>query len=126
MRFPRNEFGAVDIGGGNYSDKKKGTLKVKYTKEVRFCFGVASVESGDGTVRGVRCAPFDYSGKTLLSIEEFDTKLAEEIIRVRSLKGNGAPWVTRPKKDNTVYRSSDITTIKKFRRKWCFEGIWRR
>ena len=55
------------------------------------CFGVASVDYGDGVRHGVCCKVFDYSARTIISIESFEEKIKEEISRVRALTGNCLP-----------------------------------
>ena len=73
MVFPRDENGRLDVENGTYSDETKFRLKVKYDKEARFCFGCAVVTKKDSDdeqqTMGVRCNPFDYSEKILLSIK---------------------------------------------------------
>jgi hypothetical protein len=64
--FPRDENGMYAKEGGIPDVDTK--LHVKYAKEGRFSFGVASVELSDGTLEGRRCATFDYSAKNLITI----------------------------------------------------------
>jgi hypothetical protein len=64
--FPRDENGMYAKEGGIPDVDTK--LHVKYAKEGRFSFGVASVELSDGTLEGRRCARFDYSAKNLITI----------------------------------------------------------
>lgn len=44
---------------------------------------------------GRRTNPFVYSGKTLLSISDWDKKVDEEIARVKKLK-KGGHWIVQP------------------------------
>jgi hypothetical protein len=52
---------------GNIPDVET-KLHVKYAKEGRFSFGVASVELSNGTLEARRCETFDYSAKNLITI----------------------------------------------------------
>jgi hypothetical protein len=64
--FPQDENGMyVKEGGIPDIDTK---LDVKYEKEGRFSFRVASVELSNGTLEGRRCGTFDYSAKNLITI----------------------------------------------------------
>ena len=76
---------------------KKPTFK--YTQEARFSLGVASVKQG-GRVEGKRCKSFEYSSKKIVSINDFNKLIDEEITRVKELKSNNksSPWIidTRP------------------------------
>merc|ERR1711935_148741 len=80
--FPRDENGNLDRNG-KYKDTKLRHLKVKYSNEVRMSFGVAAVKiDGEEGHVGRRCKPFDYSGKVILSITDYEK---EEIQRVQNL-----------------------------------------
>jgi hypothetical protein len=72
--FPRNENGMYEKEGGIPDVETK--LNVKYAKQGRFSFGIASVELSNGTLDGSRCDTFDYSRpKTLLllRLKNYDT-----------------------------------------------------
>ena len=43
----------------------------KYEQEGQFCLGVARVESQDGTIIGKRCPVFDYTEKTIVTIDAY-------------------------------------------------------
>ena len=57
-------------------------VRVKYSEEVRLCLGVAAVEMMDGKIMGKRRKTIDYSGKVVISPEEEDTRIENEIRRV--------------------------------------------
>ena len=59
IKFPRNGHGHVDLNDGVYDDERRNTSHVKYPNELRMCFGVASVDYGDGVRHGVGCKVFD-------------------------------------------------------------------
>ena len=63
IRFPRDEEGKVDIKTGKYdTDNQPKEAILKYEQEGRFCFGVANIESKNGSITGKRCTVFDYPG----------------------------------------------------------------
>ena len=51
----------------------------KYVKDARFCLCVAKVcvedENGEKKYEGRRCDTFDYTGKYILSIKDYNKKL---------------------------------------------------
>ena len=52
------------------NQSKKATFK--YKKQGRFCIGVAKVESKkDGTITEKRCTVFDYTGKKIVTINDY-------------------------------------------------------
>ena len=76
---------------GTYNDKKKNALNVKYDYELCIYFGVYSFERLDGTREGICCTTFDYGGKTIVSIDDFEKLIKDEIERVKKLKGSCLP-----------------------------------
>lgn len=90
-RFPRDEDGKIDLEHGLYSEEPVCQTKCKYTDEVRLCLGVAVVtpkdKNGNHLPReGRRCKPFSYTGKTLLSIPDYECKIKNEMNCVKHLK----------------------------------------
>ena len=80
MVFPRDKNNKLDLVNGTYNKDPKFLMKVKFSKEARFCFGCAIVEKDGSTEQqGVRCEPFDYSEKTLLSIKEYKTRQKQKL-----------------------------------------------
>jgi hypothetical protein len=96
-----------------YDDVRKNTSHVKYPNELRMCFGVASVDYGDGVRHGVRCKVFDYSARTIISIESFEEKIKEEISRVRALTGKCLPWVRHVHNYDEIYNDNTLIYLKK-------------
>ena len=88
MQFPRDEDGRYDPDGTFSEERaKKGNgINVKYDKEVRFCLGVAIRTDADGKEGGVRAEAFDYSGKLIVSIDDWTIAKQSEISRVQLLK----------------------------------------
>jgi hypothetical protein len=57
-------------------------LNVKYEKEVRLCLGCALVSDTQRGEEGRRAVPFDYSGKVILSLKDWNARVATEIARI--------------------------------------------
>lgn len=72
IRFRRDAAGKLDSQGDTLPCK--GQMKVKYTKESRFCCGSMIWVGNDGTEEGRRLPTFDYSEKWLESIDDFEAK----------------------------------------------------
>ena len=98
VRFPRNEFGIYDPNGQLAPPKTY--VKMKYTKQARFSFGCATVETLDGDLVGMRCDHFTYSGKWINTIEDYEKLQNQEINRVKALPGGGLPWVVGQRSDS--------------------------
>ena len=86
-RISRNEIGepCSERNGGNYPPRMPKT-NVKYPGEARGSFGVA-IRTIDGIKEGVCCQPFNYTDRTVCSIEDYDAALKAEYNRVLPLKG---------------------------------------
>ena len=112
IRMPRDKDGNYDPNGSYADEQRKATFK--YTKEARFCLGVATVKV-NGKVIGKRCKSFDYTEKKIVSIKDMEKFRKNEIDRVKQLKCNStkSPWIlnTRPSND-TLYKDDDLTMIK--------------
>ena len=86
IRFPRNEEGNVDVKNGRYgtnNQPKKATFK--YEQEVRFCLGVAKIESNNGTITGKLCPVFEYTGKKIVTIDAYKKEIIKEFATVRQI-----------------------------------------
>jgi len=59
---------------------------MKYTDEVRFCFGVALVNDV-----GVRLEPFEYTGRKVVLHSKFEKLVKDEVQRVKALTRNCPP-----------------------------------
>lgn len=123
LKFMRNEFGQVDLENGTYSDDDKVMMNVKFPEEVRMCLGVATVIDHNGNEVGVMLEPFDYSGKIVLTIKDYNHKIDCEIDRIRKLKGGKqAGWIVTMREEGRLYSNDPLTalngvgpaTIKKF------------
>ena len=73
--------------GGVLPNKKRKT-SAKYVQEARGCFGVAMLRNSEG-YEGVKAAPFNYSGRTVVGVKNFWVRCLVEMRRVKPLKG---PW----------------------------------
>ena len=63
----------------------------KYEQEVRFCLGVAKVESKEyRRIKGKRCLVFDYTGRKFFTIYAYK-KIRNEFSRIRKLTSSLLP-----------------------------------
>ena len=77
---------AVLDENGKYNENKLIKLNVKFENEGRFGIGCAKIQRHDcNSPSGVIMKPFDYSGKRLISIPDYETKKLLEFCRIRSL-----------------------------------------
>ena len=82
-------------------------MKVKFSDEIRLLLGVGLKNNN-----GVRMLLFDYTGKTILSIKDYEDMIQKEIRRVKALKGECAPWVVSQKEEGKVYRLDTTKALK--------------
>ena len=91
-KFPRDINEKLVVYNGTYSREKNTLVKFKYTDKVRLCLGVAVVtpviDGVEQPQEGRRWKPFIYSGKTLLSMMEFEKKVQNKIAWFKGLKGD--------------------------------------
>ena len=94
-KFRRDENGKLDAAG-EFSTKEVSVLNCKYEKEGCFGLGCAVVCPRDtGVEVGRVCRPFDYSGKTILSIDDYDKQVQEEFRQVCQLSDKTKTWITK-------------------------------
>jgi len=93
VRFPRNADGALHTGGDISKPATQVTLK--YPQESRVCLGCAVVDRPGQPLEGVRCEPFFYSGKWVVTRSDWAALEVVEIARVKAL-GPTSQWA--PKK----------------------------
>ena len=110
MQFPRDKEGKLDLQLGTYRPKNT-YLQVKYPEEVRLCLGVAQIEVGNNIV-GIKARSFDYSGRVLVSINDYARLIKQEIQRVRGLKGKGAPWYENKRNKDDIWESEPVSKLK--------------
>jgi hypothetical protein len=103
VRFPRDANARLDLEEGTYDEMEITYLSVKYEKEVRLCLECAVTKDTDGNKKGRTAVPFDYSGKIILSILDYDKHKKTKIERVRTgLKDSGA-WVVNMSVQGSIY-----------------------
>jgi hypothetical protein len=83
----RDSYGVYNKEGD--LEKVETKLHVKYAKEGRFSFGVATLKLLARFVEGRRCRTFDYSAKNLITIIAEEKMVREEIKRVHALETGG-------------------------------------
>ena len=93
MKFKRDAEGKIDLEGGQFDKKKVQILNCKYEKECHLGLGCEMVtpKNPDGSYSppiGKVCKPFDYSEKVLLSVSDYEKKMAAEFRRVQSSVGS--------------------------------------
>ena len=117
-QVPKDKNGRIDPENGTIEEKDISQSYVKYTQEGRFCLGVCidKVVDSEGNVSytGKRLTLFDYTGKILLSPDDFDALIAKEILCVKNLKAGGQ-WVETINKDlikHPLYMDDPVTKLK--------------
>ena len=93
MRFPRYEKGNIDVKTGKYDTNnqlKKATFK--YEQEGRFCLGVSRIESKNGMITGKQCPVFYYTGKDIVTIDEYE-KIQKEFARFKKGTSSSSQWI---------------------------------
>ena len=118
MKFKRDANGKLDHENGSYSDKKIQILNCKYEKECRLGLGCALItpKSTDGSYlpsKGVRIKPFNYSEKVLLSVTDYEKKMAAEFRRVKSLTAKNGYWIEGTREPDRFYLDDKLSQLKK-------------
>ena len=86
-RHPITGLPCTKEDGGVLPPKKSQTA-VKFPGEARGMFGAAMRTNANGTVEGVKAAPFFYTDRFVLGLKEYKVKMQEELDRVKILKGS--------------------------------------
>ena len=92
-------------------------MNCKYENEGRFGLGCAMIQPvlTDGTIleeEGRTCPLFDYSGKTIISINDYEKKMKFEFERIKSLSAKSTAWVTNPRMPGVIYDEEPIFVLK--------------
>jgi hypothetical protein len=123
LRFRRDANGKLDDVNGTFSTNEITEMNCKYTDEVRLCLGCAVVtladekgepllsDDGKPIREGRRANPFNYSGKTVVTIKDFGEKMKKQIEHVRNLKTKG-DWVCKNGDDGVIYQSDRVNKLK--------------
>mmetsp|Transcript_9551 Transcript_9551/g.17990 ORF Transcript_9551/g.17990 Transcript_9551/m.17990 type:complete len:419 (-) Transcript_9551:569-1825(-) len=109
IRFHRDKEGRLDPNGELRSAGIQ--MSFKYPGQTRLGLGCGIVErklvSEDGEetlVRdGCRAKPYDYSGKTLVSIKNWTKLISGEIKRVRKLTGKNSGWIEKTRESKEEF-----------------------
>ena len=114
LQFKRNKQGLLDPDG-EYSKRDLVKLNVKYESEGRFGLGCAKVsklnkQTNNYLPHAVVMPPFNYSGKTIISISDYEIKKNVEMRRVKKLSQR-SQWCEKPEKD-AVYQDSPLDSLK--------------
>ena len=74
------------------------------------CVGVAMVELPSGEIVGRRAKPFDYSGKVILSLKDYEARIEKEIKRVKDL-ASGGEWIEKRRKKGELWANDTVDKI---------------
>jgi hypothetical protein len=105
LHFKRHENGKLDKNGKLADTTNR--LKVKYEKEGRFGLGLGvapTKSSQDSDPLGVRMLRYDYSGKTLISLNERDAKSKERGNSLGLKSQGGLPLVVSKREEGQLFR----------------------
>ena len=125
VKFRRDKNGKLDENG-EFSQDDHFRLNVKYEKEVRLSLGCAIRDKRQDDdpedvqilkcgreVVGVALEPFNYSGKKIVSIKEFNKLAKREFERVRTTIKDKKQWETDPNEPGALFREDDVIRIKR-------------
>ena len=118
IRFPRDRLGRYSPPSPTnptpiYAPIRS-TPSFKYSQQARFCLGVAAPKMPDGRVVGRRSMVFDYTSQRLISIKEYERRVKEEILRVKSLQVNNrkSKWVENHQNRDEYFDEDDVSRLR--------------
>jgi hypothetical protein len=111
VRLHRDANRKLDLEEGTYDDTEVTYLNVKCKKEVRLCLGCGMMEDVDGKLDGRTAKLFDYSGKIILSIPDYEKRT--EIERVKTGLKEGGAWVVDPSIKGSIYSADSIRALER-------------
>jgi len=110
--FKRDKQGKIDEKVGSYSEKDVEKLNVKYETEGRFGLGCACVQPVDSEgFEGRSCEIFDYSGRTIITIKDYEACKKNEFDRIRKLKDTSKVWISKQRPNNVIYEEEPLTAL---------------
>eukprot|EP00957_Ditylum_brightwellii_P078225 5948173-Ditylum_brightwellii.AAC.1 len=111
--FTRNDQGKIDFSGkGSYRDQQCTIMIPKYASGSRFLFGVATVKLPSGEVVGKRLKPLCYTGKKIISCEEWQFHVNLEIEHVKR-EGNKKTWCKKiDRSAGQLWEDESVTMMK--------------
>ena len=105
----------MDSRRGEYKNEKLVKLNVKYENEGRFGLGCAKVtrihNNPNYAPSGIILKPFDYSGKVLISLQDYEQKKQNEFRRIRSLSTRSPIWYVRRQEDGSLYENDPVDKL---------------
>jgi len=122
VQFRRNKDGSGKLDpDGDYSEERLSFLKVKFEDEVRLCLGAGTVVE-NGAIVGKRAHPFDYSGKTIITIKDRATKRRQAIFQAKQPEKPRDPnnpnekprmgvWRVDPRVDREIFVDDGVQRI---------------
>ena len=116
VRYHRMPDGTIDMTGGQQPGstlaEQRNRLSVKFDDNVRFLLGIACVRLKEGTLEGRRAAALEYTNCVVLTDKDFWLRIWTEVARVKTLSGDGAPWVTGHRTDEDgIFDEDQITKL---------------
>ena len=115
-KFRRDKNGKLSENG-EYSSAEVSILNCKYEKEGRFGLGCAVLALDDGEMAGRVCRPFTYSGKTILSIDDFQKQMKNEFERVRHLSTKIKTWTMTNRDPQDIFKNDPLSVLDKVEKK---------
>ena len=111
-RYPRDADGKYDPKG-KISEANINQMQVKYNNEARFCLGVGAREVNEDDVcsyEGFRVKLFDYTSTVILSVKDYEKKIAGEIIHVKTLQ-HGGEWTVIATEDGDLFMDDPLEKL---------------
>jgi len=116
VRFHRMPDGTIDPTGGEQEgstlSQRRNHLSVKYSTDVRFLLGTASVILLDGTKEGRRARLLEYTCILVVTHRDYQKHQRIEIARVKRMDGDALPWVTgRRSMEDGLYNKDPTSSL---------------
>ena len=120
LKFQRDENGKLDKNG-EYSEDKVEVLNCKYEKEGRFGLGCALTleidEQWNLRDKGKTCSVFDYSGKTIITLNDYEKLKKQEFHRISTLSDKSKHWIHDPRNPQDLFQDDDLLRLDKVGKK---------
>ena len=124
-RLPQYSNIIIDLKNGQYNkDLNMYKFKVKNDKEVQMYLGCDIIHKKDAdgkatTVEGKRFMNFEYSGRVILSVNDYKEKIKKEIARVKALKNDtlGIRILYSGHMEGSLYRNKKTMKLTRLREK---------
>ena len=106
------DYGTVEGINGDY-DTPQRWGKVKFDKEIRLSLGCCLGKDSDGKLYGKRLPVFDYTGRWIVTITQYEEECIPRQIRKIREKGPKRGWVEGERtEDDGIYDEDPVSRIK--------------